>query len=226
MNMRFRSTDPAAGGRTPLPLVRVAVGLWLLALSAGCQQLAVLTHLMGPKQKIPAEYRLPAGPVLVLVDDQQDLMASPEARRELVDALATELRAHDAVDRVTTNEEIATIRKSTEDFEQRGVREVGQIAGADTVIWLSMKQFDVERDLEMVTQQAQAAATLKVINSKAEERSEVRLWPKEREGRMIGATVTPHELRACRTLPEMYRKVAGALAGEVAKLFYDQELER
>lgn len=226
MSMKFRSTDLRGNRRAFLRVLGGGIAVWLLALTSGCQPLGILYHLYGPKEKIPAEFNLPKGPVLVLVDDQQDLMASPEARRELVDALATELRAHNAVEQVTTNDEIATIRRSTEDYEQRGVREVGQLAGADTVIWLSMKQFDVERDLEMVTQQAQAAATLKVVNAKAEERSEVRLWPKEREGRTVFATVGPQELRACRTLPEMCRKVAGALAGEVAKLFYDQELER
>ncbi len=226
MSMRFPSTDNgAAAGRSRLPFMWALAGL-LLAMSSGCQHLAILDHLLGPKQVIPAEYRLPEGPVMVLVDDVQDLMPASESRRELVDALATELKAHNAVDRVTTNDELSAIRRSTAEFEQRGVRELGQLAGADTVIWLCIKQFDLETDLEMVSQPARTAAVLKVINAKAEDRGDVRLWPPDREGRMMRATVSPHDLRDCKTVPEMYRRVAGELASEVAKLFYDQEVER
>jgi len=177
-----------------------------------------------PKQKVPAAYKLPPGSVLILVDDDRDLIQPSEARLALVDELAKELKEHEIADRVTTNEEIAKIRQAEPKFAQRGAREIGELANADTVIWLSTIEFSLPDDLEMVIEPAKFAVRLKMINARAEQRDEVRLWPPEREGRIVEAVVKPHEIRASKTLVEAHRKMAAALADEVAKLFYDREL--
>lgn len=179
---------------------------------------------MVPNQKSTAEYKLPSGSVLVLVDDDQDLIEPPLARKMLVDSLAKQLKEHKITDRVTTNEEIARLRQSEPNFDQRGAREVGRLAKADTVVWLSVKQFSVETNLELSVSPGTFSANLKVVNANAEKREDVRLWPMDREGRLIVATVPAHQIRACKSQSEVHEKLAETMADSVAKLFYDYEI--
>ena len=72
------------------------------------------------KQKVPAEFKLPEGSVLILVDDDQELIHPAEARLALVDELAKRLKTHGITDRVTTNEEMARIRQAEPNFDRRG----------------------------------------------------------------------------------------------------------
>ena len=179
-----------------------------------------------PNRKVPAEYHLPEGPILILIDDDQDLIQPPTAKFALVDALAKELKAHGIAERVTTNEELARVRQSEPKFDTRGAREVGRLVDADTVLWLSTKQFFVASDLEMAVTPAKFAVTVKAVNARAEKRGDVRLWPTHREGHLVSVTVSAHDVRASKTETEAHQKIAESLAVEVANLFYDRELDK
>lgn len=179
---------------------------------------------MVPSEQVPAEYKLPAGPVLILVDDDQDLVQPSVARDMFVDSLAKQFKEHKIADHITTNEELAHVRQTEPKFEQRGAREVGRMVGADTVVWVSVKQFLLERDLEMAVSPAQWAVTLKVVNAKAEKRDEVRLWPMDREGKLIDVSVRPQELHRVKATSEVHQKMADELADKIAKVFYDYEI--
>ncbi len=178
-----------------------------------------------PKQKIPAEYKLPPGPMLILVDDDQDVVQPPHARDMLVDELARKLKEHELADRVTTNEEIARIRQGEPKFHERGVREVGRLVKADTVIWLKVSDFSLPANLEMVITPARFTASLRVINAKAETAADVRLWPKDSEGRNVEATVSVHDIRRSADVAEAHQKLAAALAEQVCNLFIDRTVE-
>jgi hypothetical protein len=179
-----------------------------------------------PKQKSTAEYKLPAGPVLILVDDDQDLVQPPTTRQMLVDSLAKQLKEHKIADRVTTNEELARVRQGNAKFDQRGAREAGQLVGADTVIWLAVRQFSMENDIEYAVSPAQFAATLKVVNAKAEKKDDVRLWPLDREGRLVEVSVSAQDLHKLAIKTEICQKIADEMADKVAKLFYDYQIEQ
>lgn len=197
--------------------------------TAGCgaQMGAFLYFLSPPTRKIPAEYKLPPGPILVLVDDDQGLIRPPTARMALVDSLARELKLHKITDKVTTNEELARMRQAEPNFDQRGARELGQLAEADTVLLLSTQAFSIEEDLEMASMPGRFAVTVRVINANAEKLEDVRLWPPmltEREGRLVEAVVSPHELRAAGSASDAHGRLADALAVKIAELFYDREV--
>jgi len=183
-----------------------------------------MTMGLANREKIPAEYRLPAGGVLVLVDDDEDLVEPPDARLLLVDEIARQLQAAGITDRVTTNEELAAIRQSEPRFDERGAQQIGQLAGADTVLWLKVNRFVLNPDLEMVLEPARFAVELRVLDARAETRDKVRLWPEAREGRTVEATVSAQEIRSCKTLKEAHQKVAAALAVEIVNLFHDREV--
>jgi hypothetical protein len=212
-------------GRTARTLL-LSAPLWLLVLPGCGPTFGAWMYTLGmvPKQESKADFKLPAGPVMVLVDDDQDLIQPPIARQALVDALAKQLKEHKIAERVTTNEEIARLRQTEANFDQRGAREVGKMGGAKTVVWIVVKQFNVESDLDMTVTPATFVATLKVVNAEAKKREEVRLWPPDREGRLMSVTVAPQDVRACKSRAEVHEKMGAEMADKIAKLFYDYEM--
>jgi len=179
-----------------------------------------------PKEKIKAEYELPKGSVLILVDDDLGLIQPPIASELLVDELSKELKKNEITNRVTTNEEIARIRQSQKNFDDIPADRVGRLANADTVIWIKIKNFYVSQDLEMNVSPGKLAVEVRVINALADKKEDVRLWPKNRsEGKLIDVTVSPHEIRRCKTLREAHSKLAKEMADKIAKLFYDYEID-
>lgn len=220
--MTSPSVPPAVGKSVVLCTMGLAMGLLV-----GCgPSLGAWLYTFGlyPTQVIPAEYTLPPEDVLVLVDDDRDLIQPSTAREVLVDELAKLLKEHTAVERVTTNEELARLRKTEPNFDQRGARELGRAANAGTVLWLNTTEFALNSNLELAMSPARFTVAVRVINANAETADEVRLWPTEREGRIVQVSVGPHDIRACRDLKEAHAKIATAMAEEVAKLFYDQKI--
>lgn len=177
-----------------------------------------------PTQKIAAEYKPTTGNVLILVDDDRDLIQPSTAREVLVDELAKLLKEHGLAERVTTNEELARLRQEEPRFDQRGAREIGKLANAETVIWMKTTAFSLTSDLEMVMSPARFAVAVFVLNAQAEKAEEVRLWPTDREGRPVEISISPHDIRKCKDLKEAHTLLATTMADEVAKLFYDQEI--
>lgn len=202
----------------------VALVLWG---GIGCgPRWGAMLYFMGAGSKpIKAVYELPEGPKLILVDDDQDLLPSPHVQMKLVDGLAKELRAHDYAERVTTNEELARLRQAEPEFEKIPADEVGRKVQADVVIWLAVEAFEMPDDLDMAVEDSVFVVTLKVVNAKATEREEVRLWPPDPDGYRVRATVSPHDLRQADNLPQAYELLAEAMAKEVGQLFYDHEPE-
>ena len=174
-----------------------------------------------PAQKIPAEFKLPSGPVLILVDDQQDLVQPVVTREMLVDSLAKQLKEHKIADHVTTNEELSRVRQVDTKFDQRGAREVGRQVGADTVLWLSVRQFALDNDVEMTVAPAQFSVIVKVVNAKADKREDVRLWPTDREGRLVETSLPPQDIHKIKIQREICQRLADDLADKVASLFYE-----
>lgn len=207
----------------------LGLGAGLLFGIMGCgQQAGILMYHMGlvKPEKIPAEFELPNKPLLILVDDDWDLVHPRTARDALVDALAKALKQHGLIERVTTNEELARLRQTSSDFDQRGAREVGRLAKADTVLWLKVVRFTLEDDIEMVVSPAYFAVTVKVLDAQAEERDQVRLWPKGREGKLVEVKVSPHDIRKCKNTHQAHIVVAEQLAEKIAKLFYEYQEEQ
>lgn len=228
--MKRQVKADAGDGRAVSRLGMLVVSAGLAAMSAGCGPSigGYLFFLSPPMKTIKAEHKLTSGSVLVLVDDDQGLIRPPVAKYALVDAMARELKAHKVAEKVTTNEELARIRQSEAKFDQRGAREVGRLAEADTVIWLSTQTFALEDDMEIASVPAKWGVTVRVINATADTKDKVRLWPSEtteRDGHLIEATVEPHELRGAKTVQGAHEKLAEALAAKVTELFYDRKVE-
>jgi hypothetical protein len=195
--------------------------------STGCVQLGVLMHHagLGPKEKIEAKYELPERPVVILVDDDLSLVQPPVACQALVDMLAIELKSHELVDRVTTNEELAELKSSVDDFSKLSIRQVGRSVQADVVLWVSVEDFRVPTEADLIAGPARFVVRVKVFDANAQRRQDVRLWPDNRQGQYLTVVIEPHNLQRYATIPAMHHALAEEMADKIAKLFYTYTIE-
>lgn len=222
----------SAGG-TPLEMLFmiwrrkvVVVSLVLPVFIHGCAKLGAVGYFLAPEQTVEAEFTLPKGPLMILVDDSRGKVIPPIACNRLTDTLARLLRENAGIERITTSEEINRLRQAEPRFEDLSIREVGRLANADTMIWMSVRDFAFDQDLETAISSGRFAVVLKVFNIKAEEKENLRLWPAQPDGRLVEATIKSHEIRACKTAAQVHEKLADALADTIAKLFYRYRIEK
>jgi hypothetical protein len=187
---------------------------------------AVMYHMFAPEQEVKAAYVIPEGPVIILVDDHLDLVHPPSTNDLLVDELAKQFKKHKIAERVTTNEEIARIRQQHSEFDKLSIREVGQLVGADTMVWINPQEYVLQPNRELAYQPGRFRAKLKVFNVRAEEKSDIRLWPNSPDGHLITAEINAQEIRQSKTDKEVYQKLTYEMADTIAKLFHDYRLTK
>lgn len=180
----------------------------------------------GRGQKIEAEFELPEKkPLMILIDDEQGLAQPTLVKDALVDHLAKELKAHKIVEKVTTNEELGLLRRKHPDFDELSIREAGRLANADIMIWMRVLQYAVNDDLDLVVSDGKLAVKLKVFDIREEDPTKIRLWPSQREGKLVDVTVNVHDIRACKTKQQVHEQMGIALADKIAKLFHAHSME-
>ena len=193
--------------------------------SCGMSQGSLLYLLgVGRGQKVEARFRLTDGPLLILLDDASHRIDWPPAKRYLFDELAQELLKHEAAAKIIPSETIAHLRQGKADFDRRGCREVGRMAGADQVLWIEVQDFRASEQIEDALVAAYFNVTLKVVNVNATERAGVRAWPVAPRGQVVVITLSGSEVSIAKTRNGIAKKLAAKLATQTAKFFYDFRL--
>ncbi|MHC4696485.1 MAG: hypothetical protein ACYTFA_07075 [Planctomycetota bacterium] len=218
----FRDRDPSS-----------RIGLWrVLALAAclgsgGCTYTGgkILYMLgFGREKVVEAEFRLTEEPVLILVDDFGDHVDWPAAKRYLSDELGQQLLKHSAAKKIIPQETIDRLRQSDPTLTKRSCREVGELAGAEQVLWIEVRDFLAEEIFDDVSDAAYFSVTVKVINVlEKERRSRVRLWPTGGEGRFVVGRLPGTAVAHLKSRDAISKALAGELAVEISKLFYDYQ---
>lgn len=211
---------------------RVGPGLRLLLCSiaavSGCTytggELLFLLG-VGRGEKVEARFHLSSGPILILIDDPAERVDLPMANRNLFDDLAQELLRHKAAQRIIPQQTVDRLRQSVPDFERRGCREIGELAGAEQVLWIEVRDFLAEEQVGQADIAAFFTVSVKVINAhERKDRSAVRLWPTSPQGEVVSASMTGSEVAIAGTQNEIATALASRLAEKIAKLFYAHRL--
>ncbi len=212
-----------AARRYPL----VVLGMLLSVCGCGFSQ-GQLLFFMGDWQgpKIDAEFELTRkGAVLILVDDDQERLSSPRTRVDLAEKLAAELKANKAVGQIVPQAKLDTLRSKHRDFDTLSCREIGEEAGAEQVLVLAVRSFFAQTEIEETSEAARMSVAVKVINVlEKEDRTKVRLWPAERDGRIIAVSLSAVTVIRSKKTKEISNKLTTELADKLAKLFYDHHL--
>jgi hypothetical protein len=178
-------------------------------------------------QKIEPEFEFAKKvPILVLVDDPGQLMPNPAHRVTLNQFIGEELIEKKAITSVIDPKKLVRFQQTRSDFAKLGAREIGQAMGAEQVLWVSVRDFELGTD---IGEQALARLTLgiRVINAAegGEHEGKVRLWPEFGDGKIVqsdmGATDVAKASRAGGTARELCR----LSATKVAKNFYEYRLD-
>ena len=179
----------------------------------------------GQGQKVEARFRLTKRPVMILIDDVSERVDCPAATRYLFEDLAQELLKHKAASKVIPLQTVDHLRQSIPDFGKRGCREVGELGGAEQVLWIEVQDFLAEEQIQDATTAAYLSVTVKVINAlEKESRTRVRLWPTSPQGYPLTVSMSGSEVSIAKGKDPISKELAGRLAVEIAKLFYDHRL--
>lgn len=180
----------------------------------------------GSEAKIDAEFRLTDGPVMIFVDDVGEYIDYPPASRFLFDDLAQELLKNEAAKKIVPPETIDQLRQTVPDFDKRGCREVGKLAGAEQVVWIQMEDFLADEKIFDANRAAYATATVKVINVLEEKRrTRVRVWPESPSGERVDVVMAGSEVQIAGSQREVAKEIMNRLAVKTAKFFYDHKAE-
>jgi hypothetical protein len=206
-----------------------ALTLMLLLGTGGCQALAAAAYVsgIGSTRKVDAQFRIPEGPVVILIDDFLDVVQPPLAKEVLHDSLIDQLREHEAVALpITTRDELARLRRFDPDFDKKTIREVGRAAGAETMIWIKPTVYEVFDNLELAHSDGRFAVVVKVFDVTTEDVQYLRLWPQSRDGHQVTVTMNVHDIRASKSKAEIHRTIGVSMAEEIALLFYAHTVDR
>ncbi len=180
---------------------------------------------LGRPRVVEARFRLTDRPILILLDDPDGHMNWPPAGTHFVDELAQALLENGAAEKIVPRQTLDGLRQTLPNFGKRGCREIGEMAGADQVLWVRVRNFLATDQIQEISRAANFSAAVKVINVKETKRSRVRLWPESPAGHFITVSMTGAEVAAEKTKAAIARAIAGKLAGRVATLFYDHSLD-
>ncbi len=211
------------------PAARFLVGAIALAtLPAGCGYAGgELLYMLGfgRAKKVEAKFRLTDEAILILVDDPGHRLDWPMAKRHLTDSLGQALIKNDAAKRVIPFETLTSLRQDDPNIDRRGCREMGQIAGAEQVIWIEVQDFRAVREIETDDEAAYFTVSVKVINAGTREPgARARLWPVSPRGHTSSVALKGGDILRLKTRNGVSKELAGKLAKRIARLFYDHRL--
>ncbi len=210
------------------PTAKNSMVFSLIALTAvpttGCKSAAFF---FGSRSKeVKAQFKLCEGPILVFVDDVNERVDWPAARRFLWDDTAQELLRTKSASKVIPMATEDSLRQTVEDFGKLSAREIGEMAGADQVVWIEVQDFLADEQITEATNAAYFVVTVKVINAKEKEsRTRVRLWPTSPDGLTLTADLTGGAVLKEKTRDGISRALTAKLAVEIARLFHDHRLD-
>ena len=207
---------------------RTALVLALMVIAAplsgcGMSQGEALYFLgVGRRAKVEAKFRLTRGPVLILVDDVMGRVDWPMATRYLVDDLSQALIKTDGADRIVPRRTLENLRRADADFDEYTAHEIARRAGADQVLWIEVQDYFGDIEFHEAVNAAYFSVTVKVLNAlETESRSNVRLWPSQRQGHYMTVSLSAPEVSMAKTKDAIARALSAKLSDAIAKLFHD-----
>ncbi len=209
-------------------LVALALSLMAMALG-GCQSAGFVAQVFG-KNQVPAVYALEDRPTLVLVEDAGEAdLTTPDLAGLIAGRIGQQLESANVVSKVIPFNDFTRLKADTPAFstdpKKWNIARIGRELGAEQVVYVAIQRWRLSE--EGVIYRPYAEARVKVIDAAADTRrfppaadqygsSGHPVITQESYGSMDGASQTTHMIVA--------RRLADAVAREVAWLFYEHKL--
>jgi len=199
----------------------VAAGFWCGLVGCGQTFGGLLYHLnLVQPPKIHAQFVLAKGPLLIVVDDNDEVLQWPSIQDLLVDKIGQTLLKEEVNSQVLTSQQINQIKQRDKDFDKRSISELGKVFAVEQIIWIQIRDFFASARFEDTNNTARFIVRVKVFDPHAETKREMRLWPDKREGKFVTVEKNVIELQSLETDEEIRRLLAVEMAEQLAKLFY------
>lgn len=196
------------------------MGLLSVALAPcfGCHDMAVLWANMQGGDTIEAEFTIGKGPLLILVDDRRGLVTEPRAIRELHETIADNFIRFEVNNRVVPYREVQRFQQNEPKFDKMTTREIGEKLGADQVLYIGVDKFNLYSEPGAPIFKGLFTLRVKVLST--DRKADVRLWPRDKNGKLVEANTPPTPTDGDKTASDI-ASVLGIKAGQrVAGLFY------
>lgn len=196
----------------------------IVPLMTGCGytggKLLFASGLFGNK-KVKPDLVLTTGPILVLVDDPKEVVDWPIFKRLLTDDVSQELLRNKAAAKIIPPETLQSVQQTEPDFARRGCREIGELCGADQVLWIEVQDFLAKEDVEDVAEAAYALVTVRVIDVHAENKWRVRVWPDNPQGQVVSAKLSAATVQRAGERDAIAKDISMSLSRKIARHFYE-----
>ncbi len=203
---------------------RLLILFLITPLLTGCGysggKLLFASGLFGNK-KVKPDLVLTTGPILVLVDDPKEVVDWPIFKRLLTDDVSQELLRHKAAEKIIPPETLQSVQQTEPDFARRGCREIGELCGADQVLWIEVQDFLAKEDVEDVAEAAYALVTVRVIDVHAENKWRVRVWPDNPQGQVVSAKLSAASVQRAGERDAIAKDISMSLSRKIARHFYE-----
>jgi len=200
-------------------------GTLLPAMASGCgMSQGRLLYFMGfgKRETVKAQFRLTQEPVLILVDDLGGQVDWPPTITYLRDRLGRELISAGGANRIIPPKTLDTVRSAHIDYDRLSTRKIGELCGAEQVLWVEIDQYFADPEFFEPTDGAWLTATIKVIDVlKHEDRSRVRSWPMTPRGHYVSVTMDGSAVARAKTKDAIAQQLAEKLTTEVVRVFTD-----
>ncbi len=154
---QMRRSNPGVN-RFPNPRDPRWVLLMALLACAGCGfSSGQLLYIFGVGRPtvVEAQFRLTDRPILILLDDPDGRMDWPPAGAQFVDELAQALLKNEAAEKIVPRQTLDGLRQTLPNFPKRGCREIGELAGAEQVLWVRVRDFVATDQIQEISRAAE-----------------------------------------------------------------------
>jgi hypothetical protein len=194
-----------------------------LSTASGCIHMAAgMAEVMVPKEKQPAEFKVPPDKtMLVFPDDRLNPIAYSPIKR----ALAERINATFAEEKVAANiisyDKLLDLRDTDRDFNSLSVSTVGKKLGADYVLYISLEEFKLKDSPADTLWHGRFGGKIRVVDVA----KRARVWPEQTDRQMV-VGVPGSDNAGPNYDEELSHTLAAKLGDEISGLFYEHWVER
>ena len=206
----------------------IAVGLMALSsmcLISGCNIASAVGYTLSPEPEFEAKYQLADVPTVVFIDDRRGRVNPTRLRRVIADEATTQLIEEEAVsaaNMIAPRDAMLVARKYDRSGEVISISKVGELVGAEQVIYVDVEQFALTYD--GVTPDPKAIARVRVLDLKTGKR----VFPDPNDPGSYGyyqlvvelPDHDPHGFNTVRVRNQMTEALAMQTGDQLGKLFY------
>jgi len=186
---------------------------------SGCIQMAALWTNMTGGDVIEPEYVLSKGPLLILIDDRNNLITQPTALRKLHRGIADRFLEYRVNSRVVPFSEWQRLQQSAKGYDKMTIREIGAKLGADQVLYIRVDRFTLKSEPGAPLFKGEFSVRVKVLSTAR--RGDVRLWPRERNGHRVSATTEAQSSESGKSASQITEELTKELSRKIAEFFYE-----